>query len=350
MNIFQKSQQHYTNKLPFVMYCKPDSQELFALFQKDDLLHEIDDFKESGFAFVSFDGQKKYYFPTVNAEIIHETYSNEVIVGKKHLFSEVNDAQNHFEHLVASGVEAIKNNEFKKVVLSRKEEFALATFDFVKTFKNSLNLYPSAFKYVLYHPKLGIWFGASPEQFVKTKNNELKTVALAGTQLDSEKVVWHEKEKDEQKIVSEFIKNTLKEVSDTTIISEPYTVKAGNLVHLKTDIEAVLNKEFSIKNVLEQLHPTPAVCGFPKEMAKKFIMNNEGYERSFYTGFLGEMNLFEGKNAAANDLFVNLRCMQYKNTTVSIYVGCGITYESNPENEFIETVNKSKTIKNTLYE
>ena len=51
------------------MYCKPDSQELFALFQKDDLLHEIDDFKESGFAFVSFDGKKKYYFPNIRKGI-----------------------------------------------------------------------------------------------------------------------------------------------------------------------------------------------------------------------------------------------------------------------------------------
>ena len=91
------------------------------------------------------------------------------------------------------------------------------------------------------------------------------------------------------------------------------------------------------------LHPTPAVCGLPKEEAKQFILDNELYNRDFYTGFLGELNL-----KGQTNLYVNLRCMQLKDNRISIYVGGGITADSNAENEWEETVIKAKVMKNAL--
>ena len=73
-----------------------------------------------------------------------------------------------------------------------------------------------------------------------------------------------------------------------------------------------------------------------------YILENEGYNRTFYTGFLGEWNCNETTN-----LFVNLRCMEIGKVN-SIYVGCGITKDSIAENEFIEIQNKSETIKNII--
>ena len=61
-------------------------------------------------------------------------------------------------------------------------------------------------------------------------------------------------------------------------------------MHLKTDIQAEVEDRNSISNIIDSLHPTPAVCGFPKEVAKQFILENEGYNREFYAGFLGEWN------------------------------------------------------------
>ena len=111
-------------------------------------------------------------------------------------------------------------------------------------------------------------------------------------------------------------------------------------------IEGVINKKSNLKEVVSVLHPTPAVCGFPMQKAKKFIFENEGYDRSYYTGFLGELNI-KGDyiNKPKSDLFVNLRCMQVVKNMAHIYVGCGITKDSIPEKEFLETVNKSMTMK-----
>ena len=98
-----------------------------------------------------------------------------------------------------------------------------------------------------------------------------------------------------------------------------------------------------MKNLLNTLHPTPAVCGLPKEAAKSFILRNENYDRTFYTGFLGEINI-----NLVTDLFVNLRCVEIEEGFAKVYVGGGITEESIPEKEWLETHFKTTTIKSIL--
>jgi isochorismate synthase len=121
-------------------------------------------------------------------------------------------------------------------------------------------------------------------------------------------------------------------------------VEAGSLVHLKTIISGEVHSIENTKNIIQNLHPTPAVCGFPKEKALQFISENENYERKFYAGYLG---LWNEEEASAN-LFVNLRCLEVEENKINIYVGCGITGESNPEKEFFETEHKSQIIKSIL--
>ena len=89
--------------------------------------------------------------------------------------------------------------------------------------------------------------------------------------------------------------------------AHPYTARAGQLVHLKTDFYFLLKNTDNIGNLLQELHPTPAVCGLPKEDAFRFILENEGYDRSYYSGFIGWLDT-EGHT----DLYVNLRCMEIK--------------------------------------
>ena len=81
----------------------------------------------------------------------------------------------------------------------------------------------------------------------------------------------------------------------------------------------------------------------PKEIAVDFILNNENYNRSYYTGYLGELQL----NKCTN-LFVNLRCLNYKNDKLGIYVGGGITLASDPLKEWEETVVKAQVMKKVL--
>ena len=102
---------------------------------------------------------------------------------------------------------------------------------------------------------------------------------------------------------------------------------------------------YELSNLIDILHPTPAVCGIPKKISKRFILENENYDREFYTGFLGEMN-----TDSTTNLFVNLRCMKIDTEAkkISLFIGGGITKDSIPDNEWNETIIKSGVMKRVL--
>ena len=354
-DFFEKANLHFQQKLPFVIYKKPNNNQLIGFFQQDDSLNSVKDFSENGFVFCSFDGNKNILIPENTSEILKsEIEPKSFDLNSEIQFNDTKGNKENFEKIVTKAIDLIKKNEFDKVVLSRKETILLKKFELISCFEKLINTYNTAFCYCFYHPKIGIWLGATPEQLIQIENNSFETVSLAGTQKfqDDKKVIWSEKEKTEQLFVTNYIAENLDKFSNTIAVSEPKTIQAGNLLHIKSVISGKLNYNFELKNLLETLHPTPAVCGLPKQISKKFILENEDYERKFYSGFLGEINL-DNKT----DLFVNLRCMEVlfdenKNkkeySNINIYVGCGITKDSVPEKEWEETVNKSKTMKKIL--
>ncbi|MFH7017514.1 chorismate-binding protein [Flavobacterium sp. FlaQc-47] len=350
-DFFSKIKNHYNKQLPFVMYSKPNSSNIFGLLQQNNTLHKISDYKEKGFVFASFDEKQLILIPENESEII--TTEQEEITFDTIEIEDLNfdaAAKIQYEELVSKGIAAIKNEEFKKVVLSRSEKVDLAEFDFIETFQHLIELYPTTFSYAFFHPEIGFWMGATPEQLLKANGNVFETTALAGTQkanLEAE-IVWQQKEKDEQQYVTDFIVKRLREVASAVDITEPYSVKAGSIWHIKTDISGVLNANSTLEEVIDTLHPTPAVCGLPKKKAKAFIIENENYHRTFYTGFLGELNSSFANNDISSDLFVNLRSMQIQDNKAILYMGCGITKESIPEKEWEESVNKSMTMKRVL--
>lgn len=350
-DLYQKAKEQLKNKLPFVLYSKPNETVAVGIFQEDDALHFVTDFTEIGFVFAPFEGDDFVVLPEKNSKIYIENYTSAADKGTANIGSEADkDAKVSFEKLVQKGVDAIRQDDFKKVVLSRKELVELKHDDVFLLFQKLLAAYPTAFKYCFFHPKIGLWLGATPEQLLKVSDHRVKTVALAGTQVFREgEIVWENKEREEQQFVTDFILDGLKNYVANENVSEPYTFRAGNIVHIKTDIEARLNDQQDLGKIIKILHPTPAVCGLPKKEAKKFILENEGYDREYYSGFLGELNSdFAKGQKQSSDLFVNLRCMKIENKTANLFIGCGITKDSIPEKEFFETANKSLTMKNIL--
>ena len=349
--INSKIQNQLKKRLPFVVYSKPNSEGITGFFQNNETLFKVNDFTEKGFVFASFDGAKTYLIPESESELLHFSLDKkEMAFSGKELTKAGNVAKSDFTTLVANGIQAIKNEQFQKVVLSRTEKVELEDFDMVDAFKKLVLLYPSAFVYCFYHPKIGNWIGATPEQLLKVTENNFETISLAGTQKDtgSSEILWGEKEKEEQQFVTDYLVSRLKNVASAVQFTKPYSIKAGTIWHIKTDVSGVLNSDSSLKKVIQLLHPTPAVCGLPKEIAKDFILENEPYDRGFYTGFLGELNCSGTKESISSDLFVNLRCMQIKDSQAHLYIGCGITKDSDPEKEWEESVNKSMTMKKVL--
>ena len=351
-DLFIKVKTHQEQQLPFALFCKPASDKIIGVFQKNDHLYFLENFEEKGFVFAPFDADEIPFIPLEHSDVFIENVnlSNYFFENKT---SNTNSAisNDFFEDLVAKAVDAIHQKQFSKVVLSRKEEIDNPDFDIEITINKMISLYSNAFKYCFFHPKIGTWLGATPEQFLNTNGNALKTVALAGTQLatSSKNVVWQDKEKMEQQLVTDFIVDSLEDLAKEVTISSPYSVKAGNLWHIKADIFAQLKSKKSLKKIIMALHPTSAVCGLPKQAAKEFILENEGYNREYYSGFLGELNIdFVTFRTLQTDLFVNLRCMKIVKNKAQLFIGCGITKDSNPVDEFIETVNKSMTMKKII--
>lgn len=352
IDFFIKVKQQMALNLPFVIYSKPNKNKLVGLFQKNDHLYFVEDFTETGFVFAPFEGDQMILIPKAQSVKWESELSPIEEKSTSELSSTENkESQAHFETLVQKGIDAISNGVFDKVVLSRKETVDVPDFDLVTVFIKLVRAYPTAFSYCWFHPKIGLWMGASPERLLKANKNKFFATALAGTQpfAGSSEVLWEAKEKEEQQFVTDFILENLKNLASEVTVSSPYTLKAGNLLHLKTEIEGIVNENSDLKQLVSVLHPTPAVCGLPQSLAKEFILENEDYDRGYYTGFLGELNK-KGftKQKLKTDLYVNLRCMQIKNKHAHLYVGCGITEGSIPEKEWNESVNKSMTMKKVL--
>jgi len=380
---FQKLEEQFESALPFVAYRKPiltgDRATVTAFLQQDDELNYTENFTESGFVFAPFDtSEKAILFAENTSEKLHfeQVVSEEgtaVLTSQKGQISEEKKL-GHIE-LVRKAVSVLRAGEMDKVVLSRREEVELKEQNRLQLFKELLKTYATAFVYCWYHPKIGCWLGATPETLLKVEGRRFKTMALAGTQKyhGTTDVEWGEKEKQEQQFVTDSIVENLKAsgVEDLER-SDTYTARAGNVLHLRTDINGVLDSKATpwggptvgVSRVISALHPTPAVCGLPKEKAKSFILSEENYDREFYTGFLGELNLQKNvqrsrtrrnvENLAyravkkETNLFVNLRCMKIEDNKAVLFVGGGITKDSVPEDEWQETVNKAETMKKVL--
>jgi isochorismate synthase len=339
MSVFNTLSNHLETKSPFVCYVKPNETIWNLLVQQNDEIIEFSG--QHGFVFMPFHEGKQVVIP-FEGNFFSQGNLEKLEKKPTENFTSESNQKVSFEKLVSEGVSAIQNGEFDKVVLSRKMVLK-EQISILETFQNLISTYPTAFRYLFFHPNIGLWMGATPEQLVKINQNQFETVALAGTQLYSENVIWETKEIEEQQFVTDYIIAKVKDKVTQLTVSEIKTVKAGNLVHLKSFISGELTVDFQANDLIKILHPTPAVCGLPKEKAIDFILNNEDYNRKYYAGFLGEYN-----KDNQTDLFVNLRCLEVENDVVNIYVGCGITKDSNPEKEFIETENKSMTMRNVL--
>jgi isochorismate synthase len=330
--------------LPFAVYRKPKQEKVTAVFQGNDVLHKTIDFEDEGFVFAPFDLKDNAILIQPD-ELLTGTFKTESQVGKNMIEISESGKETHI-NLVRKGISEIEKGHLKKVVLSRKMEVEFATSP-VKIFQSLLNHYTNAFCYLFHHPKVGTWCGATPETLVEIKDKQLRTMSLAATLPfhGDEKPMWGLKEIEEQRMVSDYIQERLGPVMEELHIGEAESIRAGNLWHLRSEVTGTLYSGNAIKKVITALHPTPAVCGIPTQTAKSFILKNENYNRSFYTGFLGELNLTKVGETA---LFVNLRCMELQGKTATIFVGGGITSASQPESEWIETQNKSRTMLNIL--
>ena len=253
------------------------------------------------------------------------------------------------------------NGEFQKIVLSRcvqeprKEEQLPMTL-----FQTACELYPRMFISLVYTPQSGMWLMATPEILLEGGGNDWHTIALAGTmKLEGESlsfdsppvkgearlsdIAWTTKNIQEQRYVATYLMECLEHFSSQITEEGPYTARAANLVHLRSDFNFVLEDTRRIGELIRALHPTPAVCGLPKQQTFDFIQRNESQSRRYYSGFSGPFN-----PEVDTHLFVSLRCMQILDDCYCLYAGGGLLRDSEEDQEWEETEAKLETMRSLL--
>lgn len=256
------------------------------------------------------------------------------VVGKERYMEQVKEIKS-----------SISNGAFQKAVLSRIRVIEGSYFPIVsKLFQTLCRKHPNAFVY-FFKSDDECWMGASPEPLLRLRENRVSTVSLAGTRSFAERHMnidkWTVKEVLEQEYVTRYIHDVLHSFGIRDYrVSSPYVKKAGNLVHLRTDFNLDYKRiNGKLWELVEELHPTPAVAGQPKDDAIRFIKELEPHDREYYTGFLGPVS-----RDREIDLFVNLRCMKITPDYLSLFVGGGITLDSDPADEWDETRLKAESL------
>jgi isochorismate synthase len=295
--------------------------------------------------------------------------------------------------------QALLNGQFQKIVLARcATEAHDGSITPIALFHQACQLYPRMFVALVSTPQSGTWLTASPEILLEhLPDDRWRTIALAGTmRLRSDKadnegqhLRWSAKNIQEQRHVSSYIANVLRRFSDDVHEEGPRTIRAAHLVHLRSDFTFTINKECTrVGELLQALHPTPAVCGLPKEEAQRFIIANERTPRHYYSGFMGPFNLPQKPQPSSltpqqtslnsqpstlnshqtslnsqpstlnqttlnqttlnSHLYVSLRCMNITDSACHLYAGGGLLRESVEQQEWLETEAKMETMRRLL--
>lgn len=273
----------------------------------------------------------------------YEFINNTIIPVGVALKSNMNQHEYFFRVNQLINIIRSEENKINKVVFARQFTLEVSwNFSLKQSYFEQLLLaYPNAFVY-WFESHNETWMGATPETLFTIKNENFYTMSLAGTRQNNNgkpNEPWTDKEYTEQQIVTNYLKENLKKLKFKNVfVTKPKNHLAGNLIHLKTEINATPVTNYEIKKLINKLHPTPAVGGYPKQNALTVLKNIENTNRQWYAGVIGFT-----QNLNTN-LFVNLRCMQIIKNKTHIFAGGGITSQSVAEHEWNETENKLNTL------
>lgn len=247
----------------------------------------------------------------------------------------------HYAPAFAACKRALQEGRVEKVVLSRRLGVETKLREAQAFFLRACQLRPASFVALWHTEATGWWLVATPEPLLVGEHGHWRTVALAGTLPVEEHTVprWNGKNRQEQALVADFIAQQLSGMAENVVQSEPHTLRSGNVQHICTDFSFSLPTPDLVPALLQRLHPTPAVCGVPRDEAMRTILEAEPTPRRYYSGFCGPLGL-QGETS----LYVSLRCMSFTHSSAMLYAGGGILPESLLEEEWEETQRKLLTM------
>lgn len=252
--------------------------------------------------------------------------------------------QNAWDKQITDATRRMKAGELEKVVLSRNCD---VTFDAPVNPLNALSRlqerYPDTYRFLLEPLPGQAFFGATPELLISLKGRELFTGALAGSikrgtnehedDPYAAQLFQNPKERHEHNLVVIALEDLLLPITSKLNVPEaPQILKLSNIQHLYTPITGELSSDLSVLEVVEKLHPTPALGGYPRQIAIETIRQTELIARGWYAAPVGWVD------AEGNGMFaVAIRSAVSKDNQARLYAGVGIVADSDPQREWDET-------------
>lgn len=333
-----------SNACPYAFWSLPGSLEWEGIAQKNNSIDEFDIEQSNGFVIKKFDDKQGISFIRSDFHFNRNELNFNLKKGKSSEINRIDDIPKEIskeEYIIqcSSIIDEINNKVAEKVVFSRVKKEKL-TGSAAHLFLRLVNTYPDAMVFI-YSYENELWVGASPETLLKTNGEHFYTMALAGSKAVGKKTEWTNKEREEQAYVESYIAQKLKKHVIDYSVDGPKTILAGPVEHLCTDFKGVIKTD-KLLELINDLHPTPAVCGIPVEVAKEIIKQRESHNRRGYTGFIGPVN------GVKKHLFVNLRSAMIINDNLYLFLGGGITKDSIPKEEWKETELKAETLLRVL--
>ena len=265
-----------------------------------------------------------------------------------------NIEENYFKEIVKRAKEYIKAGDIIQVVLSQRFETPLQGDPF-NIYRALRRVNPSPYMYYLSFDDLTI-VGASPEVLVRVEGDHIELRPIAGTRprgRDEEEdeilkkdLLSDPKEIAEHVMLVDLGRNDVGRVSSmgSVVVPEFLVIeKYSHVMHIVSDVRGRLKPGKDSFDVLKACFPAGTVSGAPKVRAMEIIEELEIAKRGPYAGAVGYFS-FSGNM----DFCIVIRTMLVKNNTVSFQVGAGIVADSQPENEFQETLNKGKAMLKAL--
>ena len=338
-----------------VLYRLPHCKELNVLIGKSEaLIHGVNEhvIGQKGFVFEPFDNVRSkgvFIREDFSKQYLHLNDELSALLSPIYTTTEVDEqlhsAYDDYRKQFYMMQQAIDDKHINKVILSRTMPGpALNGMKVVEFFEELSKRYPHAFVYAVNTPVSGVWVGAGPELLLKNNGTLLSTVSLAGTLPNTGASEWSSKELEEQELVTEYVEDVLLKHRVTDLHETgPETIDAGQVKHLCT--------HFSFESVqvngnhlglLYELHPTPAVCGMPKDEAHRLILETETHNRAYYSGFLGPVG------ERCYEFYVNIRCLKVYDNSSALFIGGGLTKDSEVKKEWDETELKAQTLLSVL--
>ena len=264
-------------------------------------------------------------------------------------------SESQWKDQVSFAVDSIKQNKLEKVVLARDQVAASTVAINTRGLLQRLEIeYPSTWLFLVD----GL-IGATPELLVRLSKSLVTSRVLAGTirKTGNEdrdlalaaSLAKSSKDLEEHEYAVRSVADALAPFCSSTNVPEsPFVLHLSNVMHLATDVTGVLNdsaKQADIFTLIQQLHPSAAVCGTPTNAAKKFIIDFEKMNRERYAGPVGWIDA-----NGDGEIAIALRCGQLSqdNKSIRIFAGCGVVAGSDPANELAESQAKLMPMRTAL--